>query len=183
MANIAKPLVTALSAFAALASLGACSHAAGRDAVQVQGSASNGSLQESTTVSTSGGTGSPITTSGPPVPNDLLTLEQGAARQLGDAQPTSVQVVATTFDHAEGVLFSDSSVATRSNTQPVWVVIMKGQFTNTSAQLPPNATVPTGDTSVAVYSQEQGHILLDSWIGQTSRTAAALNAPITTVSW
>lgn len=93
-----------------------------------------------------------------------------------------MQVVATTLGHAEAALFGHSAEAPKTDDQPVWVVIMKGHFTNKGAQLPPGATEPRGDTSVGIYS-EGSRSLLDGIVGNVNKTAADVGRPVTTVTW
>jgi hypothetical protein len=130
------------------------------------------------------GTSTSISTTGPAVPTALLILQRAAATELEDPRPTSVQIVKTTLLHAETVVFNDATAVTQDGTQPVWVAIMKGPFTNRSAQGPSNATItPKGDTSAAIYSDNASLTDLDSAIGNLTVTAPDLGEQVTTVTW
>ena len=102
---------------------------------------------------------------------------------MGDPNPRSVQVVKTTLAHAEGVLFNNAASVTRNQTQPVWVVIMKGHFAyNHGSPAPGKGSISSGDTSAAIYSFGS-HGLLDGSIGNYRATASDLGEPVTTVTW
>jgi len=86
-------------------------------------------------------------TTGTPIPAAaaarLRILMSRTARFDGDAHPSSISAVATTFGAAMLTLAPGDSVPGMTR-QPAYLVVMKGNFTLKDASVPPGARQPSG---------------------------------------
>jgi hypothetical protein len=91
----------------------------------------------------------------PPPPAFLVALARHAAAGLGDAHPTSAVYVATRRLDAVGLSSGD---AVNTN-QPVYLVVLTGNFVATAASFPPGGHAPTGTVASLVVGAATGRDL------------------------
>jgi hypothetical protein len=90
-----------------------------------------------------------------PAPAFLVALARHAAAGLGDAHPTSAVYVATRRLDAVGLSSGD---AVNTN-QPVYLVVLTGNFVATAASFPPGGHAPTGTVASLVVAARDGRDL------------------------
>jgi hypothetical protein len=104
-----------------------------------------------------------------PAPAWLQSAAAQVARRNGDATPTSV-VWALTTERAAAPLVG-LTAATAPDDDAVYVVVMRGQFTDELASRPAGASAPTG-TCIAFTVDATRHTIRDFGIGAPVDTSS-----------
>jgi hypothetical protein len=107
-----------------------------------------------------------------PVVASILT---SFAQTNGDANPTSMQMVATDRTSALAVLSPGVTVAGGST--PVYALTATGNFTAYVAKVPPGSQLPTGTTLWMIVDAQDPGVLLDWGVTNLTPDLSSLGTP------
>jgi hypothetical protein len=92
--------------------------------------------------------------SGVPASPNLQKTVQRFANELGDSLPARAEYVQTTRSQANGLIG-----ATVDSNESVYLVVLQGKFSISSARVPPGQPSPSGSNAVSVIDGHTGKVV------------------------